>query len=41
MTVQVGSTAVVVGISIGGRVVFYNAPHIVTYTYVFTPNVSG
>ena len=41
MTVQVGSSAVVVGISIKGKVVFYNAPHVTPYTYVFTPNVSG
>lgn len=37
MTVQVGSSAVVVGISVKGKVVFYNAPHSTPYTYVFTP----
>ncbi len=38
MTVQVGSSAVVVGISVKGKVVFYNAPHATPYTYVFTPS---
>ncbi len=37
MTVQVGSSAVVVGISAKGKVVFYNAPRSTPYTYVFTP----
>ena len=37
MTVQVGSSAVVVGLSVKGKVVFYNAPHTTPYTYVFTP----
>ncbi len=37
MTVQVGSSAVVVGISVKGRVVFYNAPRAAPYTYAFTP----
>jgi Helix-turn-helix domain len=40
MTVQVGSSSVVVGVSVKGKVVFYNAPHITPYTYVFTPNAS-
>ena len=40
MTVQVGSSAVVVGISVRGRVVFYNAPRAAPYTYVFTPVAS-
>ena len=40
MTVQVGSSAVVVGISIKGKVRFYNAPHTAPYTYVFTPVAS-
>ena len=35
MTVQVGSSAVVVGISVKGKVVFFNAPHVTPYTYVF------
>jgi hypothetical protein len=37
MTVQVGSSAVVVGISIKDKVVYYNAPRSTPYTYVFTP----
>jgi hypothetical protein len=37
MTVQVGSSAVVVGITVKGKVVFYNAPHSTPYTYVFAP----
>jgi hypothetical protein len=37
MTVQVGSSAVVVGVSIKDKVVFYNAPRSTPYTYVFTP----
>ena len=37
MTVQVGSSAVVVAISIRGKVVFYNAPHVTPYTYVVHP----
>lgn len=49
MTVQVGSSAVVVGISMKQkvgpsskeRVVFYSAPHVTPFTYVFTPAVSG
>jgi len=40
MTVQVGSSAVVVGISVRGKVVFYNAPRAAPYTYVFTPVAS-
>ncbi len=40
MTVQVGSSAVVVGVSVKGKVVFYNAPHVTPYTYVFTPAAS-
>ena len=37
MTVQVGASAVVVAISVGGKLVFYNAPHAAPFTYVFTP----
>ncbi len=37
MTVQVGSSAVVVGVSVKGKVVFYNAPRSTPYTYVFAP----
>jgi hypothetical protein len=37
MTVQVGSSAVVVGITIKGKNVFFNAPHTTPYTYTFTP----
>ncbi len=40
MTVQVGSSAVVVGVSVKGKVVFYNAPRSTPYTYVFTPSPS-
>ena len=40
MTVQVGSSAVVVAISIKGKVVFFNAPRAAPYTYVFTPVAS-
>jgi hypothetical protein len=40
MTVQVGSSAVVVGVSVRGKVAFYNAPHAAPYTYVFTPVAS-
>jgi cytoskeletal protein RodZ len=36
MTVQVGSSAVVVGVSVKGKVVFYNAPHATPYTYTFS-----
>ncbi len=41
MTVQVGSSAVVVGISVKGKVVFYTAPHVTPYTYVFAANTGG
>ncbi len=37
MTVQVGASAVVVGISVGGKTPFYNAPRTAPFTYVFTP----
>jgi len=37
MTVQVGASAVVVAISVGGKLVFYNAPRAAPFTYVFTP----
>jgi cytoskeletal protein RodZ len=40
MTVQVGSSAVVVGVSVKGKVAFYNAPRAAPYTYVFTPVAS-
>jgi hypothetical protein len=40
MTVQVGASAVVVGISIDGKPAFINSPHSTPYTYTFTP-VSG
>jgi len=38
MTVQVGSSAVIVDISVKGKVVFYNAPRVTPYTYVFAPS---
>ena len=37
MTVQVGSSSVVVGITSGKKTVFSNAPQAVPYTYTFTP----
>jgi cytoskeletal protein RodZ len=37
MTVQVGSSAVVVDVAVNGKVVFYDVPHTAPYTYVFTP----
>jgi hypothetical protein len=37
MTVQVGASAVVVAIAVGGKVVFYNAPPTAPFTYVFNP----
>jgi hypothetical protein len=37
MTVEVGSSAVVVAIAVKGKVVFYNAPHVTPFTYTFTP----
>ncbi|HEY5096582.1 MAG TPA: RodZ domain-containing protein, partial [Acidimicrobiales bacterium] len=40
MTVQVGSSAVVVGVSVKGKVAFYNAPRAAPYTYLFTPVAS-
>jgi hypothetical protein len=37
MTVEVGSSAVVVGIAVKSKVVFYDAPHDPPFTYTFTP----
>jgi hypothetical protein len=37
LTVQVGSSAVVVGVTIHKKVVFFNAPQAVPFTYVFAP----
>ncbi len=37
MTVQVGSSAVVVGIAVDGKLAFLNAPHTTPYTYTFAP----
>jgi hypothetical protein len=37
MTVQVGSSSVVVGITVHKKNVFYNAPQTVPYMYTFTP----
>ena len=37
MTVQVGASAVVVGVSVNGKAAFLNSPHSVPYTYTFTP----
>ena len=35
MTVQVGASAVVVGVAINGKAAFINAPHATPYTYTF------
>jgi Helix-turn-helix domain/Domain of unknown function (DUF4115) len=35
MTVEVGASAVIVGISIQGKPVFFNSPHATPYTYTF------
>jgi hypothetical protein len=37
MTVEVGDSAVVVGIAVRGKVVFYDAPRLTPFTYTFTP----
>jgi hypothetical protein len=37
MTVEVGSSAVVVGVKVGTKLVFYNAPGVVPFTYTFAP----
>lgn len=37
MTVEIGSTAVVLALTVGGKAVFYNTPHIVPFTYTFVP----
>ena len=37
MTVQVGASAVVVGVSINGKAAFFNSPHSTPYLYTFTP----
>jgi hypothetical protein len=37
MTVEVGNTAVVLGISIGKKPVFLNAPHAIPFYYTFVP----
>jgi cytoskeleton protein RodZ len=37
MTVQVGSSAVVVAVAVKGKVQFYNAPQTVPFTYMFAP----
>ncbi len=38
MTVQVGSSAVLVGITVKGKGVFLAAPHVTPYTYSFMPS---
>lgn len=40
LTVQVGSSAVVVSVTIRNKVVFFNAPQVVPFTYVFAPAAS-
>jgi hypothetical protein len=37
MTVEVGSSAVVVGVTVAGTAVFLDAPHVVPFTYTFAP----
>ena len=37
LTVQVGSSAVVVSVAIKNKVVFFNAPKVTPFTYVFAP----
>jgi hypothetical protein len=36
MTVQVGASTVIVGISVDKKTVYYNAPKAVPFTYTFT-----
>ena len=38
MTVEVGSSAVLVGITIKGKNAFTDAPKVVPFTYTFTPS---
>jgi Helix-turn-helix domain/Domain of unknown function (DUF4115) len=40
MTVEVGASAVLVGISIKGKAVYINSPHTTPFTYTFTPSSS-
>jgi hypothetical protein len=35
MTVQVGASAVLVGVAINGKAAFINAPHVTPFTYTF------
>lgn len=37
MTVQVGSSAVAVGVQIGGKSAFFTVPHAAPFTYIFRP----
>ena len=37
MTVEVGASAVVVGVFINGRSAYLNAPQVTPFTYVFAP----
>jgi hypothetical protein len=37
MTVEVGSSAVLVGVTVKGKPAFTNAPKVVPFTYTFTP----
>ena len=41
MTVQVGASAVVVGITVNGKPAFVDRPHATPYTYTFTPAPSS
>ena len=38
MTVELGSSSVLVGISIKGKTVFLATPHVVPFTYTFVPH---
>jgi hypothetical protein len=37
MTVEVGASAVIVGVSVNGKAAFINSPHSTPYTYTFAP----
>ncbi len=41
MTVQVGAVAVTVGVSVKGKTVFYNTPHNVPFSYIFSSGPGG
>jgi hypothetical protein len=37
MTVQVGASAVLVGVAVSGKAAYINSPHATPYTYTFAP----